>query len=113
MRARVGFALAVAGASLLAAPRTTPRPVDAAGAIFDAFRTHAVVGLSDGETHGDEEPYSALRRLYLGPPSTLTVAPLSTTICADSDYVETHLRRMAIAELPPSEPDTLKQLCAR
>jgi hypothetical protein len=345
MSARAGLALAVAGASLLAAPLTTPHPVEAAGAIFDAFRTHTVVGLSDGETHGDERglalvtslirdprfanttidvvtenasgryqdvmdryvhgdevPYSALRRvwddttqaqvitptgaipliyrairevnaslprtrhhrallgdppiewenvhtnaeyqrwlaqrdshaaavvereaiarkrralicygrmhlqrkqqianyqmdnplaqtvisllvragvrpfvvvaiseeavqswpvpsiaplrgttlgaevmpeqtetrvsvrdgklvpiprdqwitmrmedqfdavLYLGPPSTLRVAPLSPTICADRDYVETHLRRMAIAGLPASEPDKLKRLCAR
>jgi hypothetical protein len=58
MIARFGLALAVAGASLLAAPPGQPRPVDAAGAIFDAFRTHAVVGLSDGETHGDERGWA-------------------------------------------------------
>src|SRR5580765_8792954 len=50
--------------------------------------------------------------LHLGAPSTLRVAPLSPAICADRDYVDTRLRRMAIAELPPSEPE-LKRLCAR
>jgi len=58
-----------------------------------------------------EDQYDAA--LYLGPASTITVKPLSPTMCSDSGYVDTHLRRMAIADLPPTEPDKLKQLCAR
>ncbi len=67
MIARTGLALAVAGASLLAAPLATPRPVEAAGAIFDAFRTHTVVGLSDGETHGDERGLALVTSLIRDP----------------------------------------------
>jgi len=47
--ARMAFTLLVA---LHAAP-APPVPVEPIGAILDAFRTHDVVGLSAGETHGD------------------------------------------------------------
>ncbi len=57
-----------------------------------------------------EDQFDAV--LYLGPAS-LRVTPLSPTICADAAYVETHLQRMAIAELPPKETDRLRQLCGR
>jgi len=45
----MAFTLLVA---LHAAP-APPVPVEPIGAILDAFRTHDVVGLSAGETHGD------------------------------------------------------------
>jgi len=49
--------------------------------------------------------------LYLGPASTRRLAPLPASICADRAFVDVHLRRMALAGLPPSEPARLKSLC--
>jgi len=49
--------------------------------------------------------------LYLGPASTRRLAPLPASICADRAYVDVHLRRMALAGLPPSEAARLKELC--
>lgn len=56
-----------------------------------------------------EEQYDAV--LYLGPASTRRTAPLSPSICSDRAYVETRLRRMALAGVPPSEPARLIDLC--
>jgi hypothetical protein len=50
--------------------------------------------------------------LYLGPRSSMTTSRLSPTICNDADYVRTRLTRMALAGLPQSESDRLKQLCS-
>jgi hypothetical protein len=58
-----------------------------------------------------EEQFDAV--LYLGPASTLRYMSWSRRICSDRDYVEMHLRRMAIARLPKSETDKLTELCAR
>lgn len=50
--------------------------------------------------------------LYLGPPSMMTTARLSPTICADTDYVQTLLARMPLAGLPQNEIEQLKRFCA-
>ena len=49
--------------------------------------------------------------LYLGPESTKTDTPVPTSICDDKDYIQIRLQRMAIAGLPPSEPEHLRKLC--
>ncbi len=49
--------------------------------------------------------------LYLGPPSTKTVAPIPRSICSDRAYIETRLKRMALAGLPPAAAERLKQFC--
>ncbi len=53
--------------------------------------------------------------LYLGPPSTLTRARLAPSLCADAEYMEMRLSRMALMGAPPGAPtpaDALKQYCA-
>src|SRR5438045_639172 len=67
MIARMGSRWPLPGASLLETLPGQPRPVEAAGAIFDAFRTHAVVGLSDGEAHGDERGWAFVISLIRDP----------------------------------------------
>jgi hypothetical protein len=54
-----------------------------------------------------EEQIDAL--LYLGPVATHTDP--SPTVCSEPEYVNTRLQRMALAGLPPSEPERLKTLC--
>jgi hypothetical protein len=49
--------------------------------------------------------------LYLGPRSSMTAARMSPALCADADYMEMRVRRMALAGLPSSETDRLKQDC--
>jgi hypothetical protein len=49
--------------------------------------------------------------LYLGPRSNMTAARLSATLCADANYMEMRIRHMALAGLPQSEADRLKQDC--
>jgi hypothetical protein len=49
--------------------------------------------------------------VYLGPAPTRREAPLPHQVCGDPKYVQVRLQRMAIAGLPPSEPQRLKQLC--
>jgi hypothetical protein len=56
-----------------------------------------------------EDQFDAV--LYLGPPSTLTSSSLSSTICQDEEYIRTLLTRMAVARLPQSETDRLKEMC--
>jgi hypothetical protein len=58
-----------------------------------------------------EEQFDAV--LYLGPPSTRTTIPLSSTICDDPAYLETRLQRMALAGTPQSVADRLKQACSK
>ena len=57
-----------------------------------------------------EEQVDAM--LYLGRKSTAAVAPLSSSICTEPGYLGTRLARMALAGLPQSEADRLKQFCA-
>jgi hypothetical protein len=56
-----------------------------------------------------EEQTDAL--VYLGPASARTEMPPPRAMCADMNYVRVRLERMAIAGLPPSEAQRLKQLC--
>jgi hypothetical protein len=58
-----------------------------------------------------EEQFDAL--IYLGPLSTRHDAWLSPTICAEPEYVGTHLRRMALAGLPAFELDRVRKMCGR
>jgi hypothetical protein len=61
-----------------------------------------------------EEQFDAV--LYLGPPSTMTVAKLSPALCADRGYMEMRLGRLAIIAPPPGAPflpaDRLREYCA-
>ena len=60
-----------------------------------------------------EEQFDAL--LYLGPPSTIKMAPpMSSALCADSPYMEMRVRRMALMPGPSGAPavDRLKRSCA-
>jgi hypothetical protein len=56
-----------------------------------------------------EEQADAL--LYLGPESTRTETALPAVICADTKYIQVRLQRIALAGLPPSESDRLRNLC--
>jgi hypothetical protein len=58
-----------------------------------------------------EDQFDAV--LYLGPRSAMTRTPLSSDVCADSQYVETRLQRIALAGLPEAEAAKLKTLCGR
>jgi len=53
--------------------------------------------------------------LYLGPASTMTTSRLAPERCADLDYLEMRLGRMAIATRLPGAPDPverIRQYCA-
>jgi hypothetical protein len=56
-----------------------------------------------------EEQFDAL--IYLGPKSTRHDEGLSTAICSEPGYVDTHLRRMELAGLPAFELDRVRNLC--
>ena len=56
-----------------------------------------------------EDQFDAL--LYLGPPSSITMAQMSPTVCSDRRYMEMRLRRMALSSVP-GQIDRLKQYCA-
>jgi hypothetical protein len=61
-----------------------------------------------------EEQFDAV--LYLGPRSTMTVAPprrLSPELCADPELLPRRLARLALTGLPPIEAQRLNQLCAQ
>jgi len=102
-------------------PSIAPLRGTALGAEVMPEQTDTRVSVRDGKlvpiprdkwiTMRMEDQFDAV--LYLGPASTLRVKPLSPTICSEPDYVETHLRRMAIAGLPSKELDRLRALCAR
>jgi hypothetical protein len=55
-----------------------------------------------------EDQFDAV--LYPGPQPS-AVVPVSPERCADTADIEMHLRRMALAGLPPPESDRLKQYC--
>jgi hypothetical protein len=54
-----------------------------------------------------EDQFDAL--MYFGP---MTFAPSSRDRCSDRAYIETHLARMSLADLPQSEIDGVKRACA-
>ena len=55
--------------------------------------------------------------LFLGPPSTMTIAKLSPALCADSVYMTMRLSRLALLPPPPRAPmspaDLLRSSCGR
>jgi hypothetical protein len=55
-----------------------------------------------------EEQFDAI--LYLGPPSAITISPLSPALCADAEYMKMRLARIAMAG-PQVEADQLKKYC--
>jgi hypothetical protein len=57
-----------------------------------------------------EDQFDAL--LYLGSPETITLAPVSTTRCAESGYMSMRMRRMALVPWGQSQIDRLKSACA-
>lgn len=58
-----------------------------------------------------EDKYDAL--LYLGPPSTITMVPLSPSLCADPAYVNMRLLRIGLFPQLKVLADRFKQACAR
>lgn len=61
-----------------------------------------------------EEQFDAI--LYFGPPSAMTFAQLSPTLCSDKTYIQMRLSRLAMVPPPPGAPitpaDRLKEYCA-
>ena len=55
-----------------------------------------------------EDQFDAL--LYLGPPASMTNETVPKTVCQDSQFVSTRLRRLALAA-PPIEVDNFKKAC--
>jgi hypothetical protein len=55
-----------------------------------------------------EDEFEAL--LYLGPPSSMTTAPLPPARCLDSGYMDMRMRRMSIFPGPPGAPSPIEQL---
>lgn len=54
-----------------------------------------------------EDKFDAL--IYLGPPSAMSQARLSSSVCADEAYMQEHYRRMALTGQPA---DGVKKYCA-
>jgi hypothetical protein len=50
--------------------------------------------------------------LDLGPPSAMTEARLSPTVCSEPGYLEMRLKRIATAGIPQPVADQLKKHCA-
>ena len=57
-----------------------------------------------------EDQFDAV--LYLGRRASLTSSRLSPSVCQDTEYIRGRLARMALAGLPQSEADRLKQICS-
>ena len=57
-----------------------------------------------------EDQFDAL--LYLGPPETITLAPVSPRLCADAAYMAMRTGRMALVPWGQSQIDRLKGACA-
>lgn len=55
-----------------------------------------------------EDQFNAL--LYLGPPSSMTDAPMPVALCQDTRFVKTRLQRLALFG-PPMEVDNFKRAC--
>jgi hypothetical protein len=58
-----------------------------------------------------EEQFDAV--LYLGAPTTMTIAPLSPARCSDQRYMQMRLERMALAPGGEGQANQLKQYCAK
>lgn len=56
-----------------------------------------------------EDQFDAL--MYFGPKSSITFAPPSRDRCSDRAYMEAHLARMSLTELPQSVIDGVKRTC--
>lgn len=56
-----------------------------------------------------DEQFDAV--LYLGPPNTITFAPLSPRLCGEPDYLRMRLARIALVGAPAAEAEWLKQAC--
>jgi hypothetical protein len=57
-----------------------------------------------------EQQFDAV--LYLGAPSTMTIAPLALSRCSDQRYMQMRLARMALAPGGEAQANQLKQYCA-
>ena len=86
---------------------------------FNVPRLNVTNGKPDFTAPVPREQWRSLRMedqfdavLYLGFRSTMTTSKLSPSLCEDAEYIRTRLARMALAGLPQSEADRLKQLCA-
>jgi hypothetical protein len=55
-----------------------------------------------------EDQFNAL--LYLGPPSSTTDAPMPAGLCQDTQFVKTHIERLALFA-PPVEIENFKRSC--
>jgi hypothetical protein len=75
-----------------------------------AAATYQLVPLSRDEwkTMRMEDQFNAL--LYLGPPSSMTDAPMPVALCQDAQFVKTRLERLTIFA-PPFEVDNFKRSC--
>jgi hypothetical protein len=58
-----------------------------------------------------EQQFDAV--LYLGPPSTRTAITRSKAVCDEPGYVDTRLKRIALAGLPPSVAKEVREFCAK
>ena len=64
---------------------------------------------SDWTSRNIEQQFDAV--LYIGPPSTITYAKLSPTLCADQAYLTMRFERFALVGLPAGT-EQLKKFCA-
>jgi hypothetical protein len=55
-----------------------------------------------------EDQFNAL--LYLGPPSSMTDAPMTAALCHDAAFVKTRLERLSLFA-PPFEVENFKKAC--
>ena len=51
--------------------------------------------------------------MYEGPMSTITFAKPGASLCADPQHVEQRIKRIALAGIPPSEADRLRNACRK
>jgi len=58
-----------------------------------------------------EDQFDAV--LYLGPPSSITIAPVSPARCADPNYTRMRLQRMALIPGGQERIEQLKDYCRR
>jgi len=56
-----------------------------------------------------EDQFDAL--MYFGPKSSITFAPPSRDRCSDRAYIDAHLARMSLTDLPQSVIDSVKRTC--
>ena len=51
--------------------------------------------------------------MYEGPRTAITFAKPGASLCADPQHVEQRIRRIALAGMPPSEADRLRNACRK